>query len=91
MNTVDIEEMRLLKAELERVKAENAALKEKEKGAISFKVSEKGAVSIYGLGRFPITAYRSQWDAILERADDLKKFMHENRDRLAEKASSNKK
>lgn len=40
-----------LKAELERLRAENAALK--QRGSASIKVSEKGAVSVYGLGRFP--------------------------------------
>lgn len=29
--------------------------------AISLKVSEKGALSIYGMGRFPITLYKSQF------------------------------
>ena len=48
-----------LKAELERLKAENEALKKTRKttGSMSFKVSEKGAVSVYGLGRFPVTLY----------------------------------
>src|SRR5713101_6555203 len=40
-----------LKAELERLRAENAALKQRGRGgAASIKVSEKGAVSVYGLG-----------------------------------------
>jgi hypothetical protein len=42
-----------LKAELERLRNENAALK--KGGATRIKVSEKGGVSVYGLGRFPIT------------------------------------
>jgi len=37
-------------------------------GTISFKVSEKGAVSVYGLGRFPVTLYLEQWDALLSHA-----------------------
>ena len=46
-----------LQAELDRLRAENEALKQstKRSGAISMKVSEKGAVSVYGLGRFPVT------------------------------------
>lgn len=40
-----------MKAELERLRAENAQLKTKEKGGISLKVSDKGAVSLYGMGR----------------------------------------
>ena len=43
-----------LKAELERLKAENEALKKRRSSAVSMKVSERGAVSVYGLGRFPV-------------------------------------
>jgi hypothetical protein len=35
-----------MEAELERLRAENAQLKNKDKGGISLKVSEKGAVSL---------------------------------------------
>jgi hypothetical protein len=51
-----------LRAELERLRQENAALK--KGGAASgvrMQVSEKGAVSIYGMGRFPVTFYKEQW------------------------------
>lgn len=40
-----------LKAELERLRNENAALKKEAATGISMKVSEKGALSIYGMGR----------------------------------------
>ncbi len=46
-----------MQAELERLRAENAKLKSKEKGGISLEVSGKGAVSVYGMGRFPVTLY----------------------------------
>ena len=45
-----------LKAELERLRRENAALKRGASSGIRIKVSEKGAVSVYGMGRFPVTA-----------------------------------
>jgi hypothetical protein len=32
---------------------------------ISLKVSDKGALSVYGLGRFPVTLYRTQWERLL--------------------------
>jgi len=32
--------------------------------ALRFKVSEKGALSCYGLGRFPLTLYASQWERL---------------------------
>ena len=48
-------------AELERLRAENAALRAKKTTAVSLKVSEKGGVSVYGLNaRFPVTLYVEQ-------------------------------
>ena len=64
-----------LKAELERLRAENAALKNSTTRAISMKVSEKGGLSIYGLGRFPITLYKEQWTKLLDMADDIRAFL----------------
>ena len=71
-----------LKAELERLKAENDALKNRRSSAVSMKVSEKGAVSVYGLGRFPVTLYQEQWNKLLSMADEIKQFIAENRDKL---------
>jgi len=36
------------------------------------KVSEKGGVSVYGLGRFPVTLYREQWEKLLAMSDEIK-------------------
>ena len=55
-----------LKAELERLRNENAALKKGATSSVRMKVSEKGAVSIYGMGRFPVTLYKEQWLKLLE-------------------------
>ena len=71
-----------IRAELERLRAENEALKAKVTRATSIKVSEKGAVSVYGLGRFPVTLYKEQWLRLLGMADDIKKFIAENDSRL---------
>ncbi len=74
-----------LEAELERLKAENAALKARGGKGVSMKVSEKGAVSVYGLGRFPVTLYQEQWLKLLELADDIRAFIRENEGRLKKK------
>jgi hypothetical protein len=73
--------------ELERLRAENEALRSQKRtaGSLAFKVSDKGAVSVYGLGRFPVTLYQEQWDKLLAQADELKKFINENRDLLKKK------
>jgi len=52
-----------LRAELDRLRNENAALKRESAAGIRLKVSEKGAVSVYGLGRFPVTLYRTVAEA----------------------------
>jgi hypothetical protein len=57
-----------MQAEWERLRAENAQLKNKDKGGLTLKVSEKGAVSLYGMGRFPVTLYKEQWLRILGNA-----------------------
>ena len=64
-----------LKAELERLRNENAALKKGAARSISMKVSEKGALSIYGMGRFPVTLYKEQWLKLLDVADDIRTFI----------------
>jgi hypothetical protein len=71
-----------LRAEVERLRAENEALKAKTPRATSIKVSEKGGVSVYGLGRFPVTLYKEQWLKLLAMADEIKRFIAENEDRL---------
>ena len=71
-----------LRKELERLRAENEALKAKVTRATSIKVSEKGAVSVYGLGRFPVTLYKEQWLKLLGMADDIRKFIADNDSRL---------
>ena len=59
-------------------------------GSISFKVSEKGAVSVYGLGRFPVTLYLEQWDALLSHATELRQFIEANKSRLKTKDQTTK-
>ena len=74
-----------LKAELERLKAENEALKNRSSKPVSMKVSEKGGVSVYGLGRFPVTLYKEQWIRLLDMADDIRSFIAENESKLKAK------
>lgn len=75
-----------LKAELERLKAENEALKNKKTRSAFLKVSEKGAVSVYGLGRFPVTLYKEQWVRLLDMGDDIRSFIADNAEKLKSKA-----
>ena len=76
-----------LKAELERLKAENERLTRDRSRGVSLKVSEKGGVSVYGLGRFPVTLYKEQWTKLLDMAGDIRQFIKENEARLKAKES----
>ena len=70
------EELMARIAELEKEKGS------KKLGRLEFRVSEKGGVSVYGLGRFPVTLYYEQWQRLLGTAEDLAKFIEENKSKL---------
>ena len=67
-----------MKAELDRLRNENAALKKGASSSLRLKVSEKGALSIYGMGRFPVTLYKEQWLKLLGMSDEIRAFMAAN-------------
>lgn len=67
-----------LHAELERLRAENSALKKTSSRGLSLRVSEKGGLSVYGLGRFPVTLYKEQWIKLLDMAEDIRAFLKAN-------------
>jgi hypothetical protein len=75
-----------LRAELERLKAENEALKVQRGRGVGLKVSEKGGVSVYGLGRFPVTLYKEQWVKLLAMADEIRAFIKEHEAALKTKS-----
>lgn len=74
-----------LKAELDRLRAENERLKNRDRKTTSLKISEKGGVSLYGLGRFPVTLYKEQWTKVLDMADEIRAFIKENEEKLKTK------
>lgn len=71
-----------IQAEVLRLRAENHRLAQ-PKG--NLKVSQKGAVSLYGMGRFPITLYREQWERVLGMKDEIEAFILANMDKLSTK------
>ena len=74
-----------LNTELERLRAENEALKRNSRASVSIKVSEKGGVSVYGLGRFPVTLYMEQWIKLLSMSDQIRQFIDDNQSLLKKK------
>jgi hypothetical protein len=74
-----------LQAQLAALVEENTKLKAAKSNGHGFKVTAKGGVSMYGLGRFPVTLYNSQWLALIDRIPDLQAFLTANADKLATK------
>ena len=77
-----------IEEKLARLEAENQALKkqvDRKPGELRLKVSEKGGLSIYGLGRFPVTLYKEQWNRLLDHADEIREFLKANDSQLKAK------
>jgi hypothetical protein len=75
-----------MQAEIARLRAENESLKKPStRGQTSLRVSEKGALSVYGLGRFPVTLYREQWEKLLGLGDQIRQFIQEHDSELKRK------
>jgi len=73
-------------AELVLLREENAKLKLKasQRGS-NLKLTAKGGLSLYGLGRFPVTLYRSQWGKLLAMVPEIEAFIAANADKLVTK------
>ena len=55
---------------------------------LNYKVSQKGAVSVYGLGRFPVTLYKEQWDKLIADLPVLQTFIGQHVGELSVKAKA---
>jgi len=71
-----------LLSQLAALKAENEKLKAAKVRTLSLKVSEKGGVSLYGMGRFPVTLYRQQWERLLKHGTEITAFIEANASKL---------
>jgi len=76
-----------LKQEVERLRAENAELKERGSKSLRLQVSAKGGVSLYGIRRFPVTFYVEEWQRILDMGDEIRAFMVEHEGELKRKGA----
>jgi hypothetical protein len=75
--TVDQMTMEQRIAQLE---SENARLRSKASRSLTLRVSEKGGLSVYGMGRFPVTLYKQQWQRLLapETVAAITEYIREN-------------
>ena len=81
-------EREAMQAELQRLRDENQALKAIKLAGLTCKITEKGAMSIYGLGRFPTTLYKSQWLKFFSNIDSIKAFFESNQHNMSDKAKA---
>jgi hypothetical protein len=79
------EQLQAVIAELTKQNAELQAKAKKSTGGPSCKVTEKGAVSFYGVGRFPVTLYKTQWEKLIGNIDMVKQFLTDNDAKLSVK------
>lgn len=82
VSTLTMDQMQARIAQLE---AANAAMKAASQRKLTLKVSDKGAVSLYGLGRFPVTLYKGQWERLIGEIEHVKTFITINASLLAVK------
>ena len=62
----------------------------KEKGktgkkGLYLQVSQKGAVSLYGMGRFPVTLYKEQWQKVIAHMEVIQHFIADHDSELKTK------
>lgn len=84
MTTINAAALASLSPEVQAYIASLQAKADKPR-TLSLKVSEKGAVSLYGMGRFPVTLYGSQWERLLNEADTIRAFLKTNASLLSVK------
>lgn len=71
--------------ELNRLRAENTALKAKAAAKFKVKLGQKGNIMVLGLQSFPVTLYKNQWETILDNAQVLRDFIAANNEHLSVK------
>ena len=76
-------------AELAALRAENDKLKAKalarNQARVNCKVGDKGNLCIYGLGRFPVSLYLSQYEALNAAWPVVQDFVEDHRAEFATK------
>ena len=84
----EADELAALKLELAQMKQQLAVKQGVAKNTI--KVSKKGCVSVYGMGRFPISFYKSQWAKLFSMKDEIEAFIEQHKDALPDKKVADK-
>lgn len=75
------DDLKAIMDELKQLRMENSELKKRQR-PITFCVTDRGAVSMNGLGKYPVTLYKVQWERIVNNIAPLQEFMREHEDEL---------
>ena len=74
-----------MQEKMEKLMKENEDLKKRQyvPNEVYFKINERGAVAIHGLGKFPTNLFAEQINRLLDKTDDLREFIEENKEELS--------
>lgn len=80
-NVMKVDDIKAIMDELKQLRMENSELKKRQR-PITFSVTDRGAVSMSGLGKYPVTLYKVQWERIISNIAPLQEFIQEHEDEL---------
>lgn len=78
---VSAADLKAMMEEIKRLRMENEEFKKRQR-PISFSVNERGAVSMHGLGKYPVTLYKVQWERIMANIEPLKEYIKDHESEL---------
>jgi hypothetical protein len=78
--TISVDEFKAMKAEIERLRKENAEMKKPK--SLDLQVTERGQVGIV-FGTYTCRLYKSQWIKVFDNMEQVKKFITDNDEELA--------
>lgn len=85
VTVADAKEIGFSENEIQALVTAKKVLAPREKKVARIQVSEKGALAVYGLGRFPVTLYKDQWEILLDSSDLIRNAIAANAASLASK------
>jgi hypothetical protein len=78
-STISADEFKAMKAEIERLRKENAEMKKST--GLNLQVTERGQVGIV-FGTYTCRMYKSQWIKVFDNMEQVKKFITDNDEKL---------
>lgn len=67
-----------LEAQNKALKAQKEVIAAEERKLFRMRIGAKGGLSVYGLGRFPVTLRKGQWEKLFTHTAEIQKFLTDN-------------